>query len=170
MPPRAYDSAMARHEAPREDPLAEATALVERIELRVGHDCDPVVIGFRRGGEASIYFGAAAAYHFNSACELRRAFEGDQLIKAERGKLAALSRHRTDQETQLLRHDFSAEETSRFVAELHDRMTRLRESAESHGLHVLRQVPADGNVLDRVADWLARFPLPITIARAPHVA
>ena len=96
---------MARQENPREDLLAEATALVERAELRIAGFAEPIVVGFRRNGAASIYFGQDAAYHFNTANELRRAFIGGTLYKADRGRLAALVRRRTAAEVELVRHD-----------------------------------------------------------------
>ena len=39
---------MARREQDREDILAEATALVERVELQIAGETDPIVVGFRR--------------------------------------------------------------------------------------------------------------------------
>ena len=51
-------SKMALHEQDREDLLSEATALVQRVELRVEGFAEPVIVGFRRGGEASVFFGA----------------------------------------------------------------------------------------------------------------
>lgn len=44
---------MARSEGPREDLLAEAVALVERVELSTDSSEVPVVIGFRKDGCAS---------------------------------------------------------------------------------------------------------------------
>src|SRR3954447_20411722 len=103
---------MSRHESDREDLLREATALVERIELTVGGFDLPVVCGFRRDGAASFYFGADPVYQFNAVGQLRRAFVAGRLIKAERGRLVALSRERTENEVALVRHELSAAEAT----------------------------------------------------------
>jgi hypothetical protein len=160
---------MARHEAHREDLLAEATALVERIELQIPDEIEPVVVGFRRGGEASIYFGQDLAWHFNAAGELRRAFRNDELLKADRGRLAGLTRRRTEAETQLVRRDLDAAETERHLADLGARLVRLRDALETGGAKVQRQVPEDADVRSRVAAWLANRQGRVAIARHPRV-
>lgn len=76
---------MARQEHDREDLLAEAVALVERIELRVGDWPQSVTAGFRRDGSASFYLTADEVYQFNTARQLRRAFLAGRLIKARHG-------------------------------------------------------------------------------------
>ena len=90
---------MARDQSSREDLLREATALVERIELRIAgpmsvkHDRDDhVVVGFRANGSASFFFGEDPVYQFNSAGQLRRAYCGGLLIKAAHGRLVSLQR------------------------------------------------------------------------------
>jgi hypothetical protein len=83
---------MARQPEDREDLLAEATALVERAELRLPGDARTIVAGFRATGCGSLFFGADPVYQFNSARQLRRAFVGGELYKAERGQLVALTR------------------------------------------------------------------------------
>ena len=78
----------------REDLLAEATALVERIELDVDEMDESIVIGFRPSGAGSIYFGPDAAYHFTSHNRLRRAYANGLLYKAEKRRLISLDRRR----------------------------------------------------------------------------
>ena len=48
-PCRAADGAMARQEHARENLMAEATALVERVELLLTGVAEPIVAGFRLG-------------------------------------------------------------------------------------------------------------------------
>jgi hypothetical protein len=88
---------MARDEQDREDFLAEATALVERAELRVAGEAESATIGFRRNDAASVFFGGDAAYHFKSSGELRRAFHQGLLYKAERTRLVSLGNWKTGQ-------------------------------------------------------------------------
>src|SRR5687768_8047260 len=109
---------MSRTESDREDLLREATALVERAELQVAGLGEPIVVGFRRDGAASFFFGADPVYQFNAAGELRRAYVGGLLYKAEQGELVALRRERTPAETALVRHDLSAAESTDLLAAL----------------------------------------------------
>ena len=85
---------MARKEQDREDLLSEATPLVERIELDVEGFPETIVVGFRRTGEGSVYFGPDPVYQFNGAGELRRGYRAGRLIKAEQGRLVFLDRLR----------------------------------------------------------------------------
>src|SRR6184192_244955 len=98
---------MARVERDREDLLAEATALVERVELEVAGWPGHVVLGFRASGCGSVYFGADEAYQFNTTGELRRAYRDGALYKAERRRLVRLARQRTAEEVQLIRHELN---------------------------------------------------------------
>src|SRR5262245_38318908 len=79
--PATYNGRMARQESDREDLLREATALVERAELKVAGEPEPVTVGFRRDGSLSVFFGSVAVYQFNTAGELRRAFADGLLYK-----------------------------------------------------------------------------------------
>jgi hypothetical protein len=166
---------MALQENDREDLLAEATALVERVELTVVGFERPLVAGFRKDGSASIYFGAEPAYHFNSLGELRRGYVAGLLYKTERmnetkrGRLVSLKRHRVAGEVQLLRHDLSADETNRFLDSLTTRLTIVRKALEQRRYRIVGQVPADANVVERLRDWLVRLPIPIVIASSPRV-
>jgi hypothetical protein len=161
---------MALHEADREDLLAEATALVERMELAVGGFGQPIVVGFRRDGCTSVYFGADPAYHFNKRNELRRAYLGGLLHKAEHGKLISLERQRTAAEVQLLRRDLTAAESQQVVSDMAERLRALDEALSADSFRVVGVVPADGNVLNRVQRWLAEIrSRPIAIAQSPRV-
>ncbi|HEV3004380.1 MAG TPA: hypothetical protein VGX78_07950 [Pirellulales bacterium] len=166
---------MARREQDREDLLAEATALVERVELAaVGFD-EPIVAGFRRDGSASVYFGADPAYHFNSHGELRRAYVAGLLYKAEQvsqarqRRLIALERRRAAGEVQLVRHELDDGETARFLDALFRRLTALGEALHKGQYRVVGQVPGDADVVARLRDWLARLPTPVAIATSPRV-
>ena len=46
--------------------MAEATALVERVELKLPDADDRVVVGFRRNGCASVFFGPDPVYQFTT--------------------------------------------------------------------------------------------------------
>jgi hypothetical protein len=159
---------MARHEEQREDLLAEATALVERAEFQIAEEPAPVVIGFRRNGAAGIYFGQDVAYQFNTENQLRRAFIDDRLFKADRGGLASLVRFRTADEVQLVRHDLDPTEASDFLAQMKQRIARLRDEFLFGRAQLLRQFPISGEATARIVNWLRQLPDPIEIARSPR--
>ena len=160
---------MSRSESDREDLLREATALVERIELQLpGYD-EPIVIGFRRDGSASFFFGADPVYQFNSAGELRRAYAGGLLYKAEAGRLVSLRRERSATETALIRHELTPAETTALLAGLTGHFERLRAAFQNDAHQVHREVPAAANLSTRILAWLQQLPATIPLARAPHV-
>jgi hypothetical protein len=160
---------MARSASDREDLLREATALVERVELFVAGWDEPVVVGFRRDGAASVYFGSAPVYQFNTAGELRRAFIDGLLYKAERGRLVALSRERNEREVALVRSELTAEQTVAILAALHSHLSRLREALLQQAFTVSGQVPAESGVVSRTREWLETLPGAFAIACAPNV-
>ncbi|MCO6459359.1 MAG: hypothetical protein J5I93_28955 [Pirellulaceae bacterium] len=182
---------MARHEADREDLLREATALVDRVELRTDAEPDPVVVGFRRDGCGSVYFGAEPVYQFNSSGQLRRGYHGGQLLKAEAGRLIGLTRRRTANQVQLLRDEWDAQRTVAFLLDAHRRLERLRQSLAEGRFTLIGQVvtPAsadtwqrdasepcaavagqgagDAALIQRIARWLESLGA-LTVAASPH--
>ena len=161
---------MAREEHDREDLLAEAKALVERVELRMAHFPAPVVVGFRREGAASFYFGAEPAYHFNSAGLLRRAFVSGLLYKAEHARLVSLERRRAAGEVQLFRHELTDEETQSFLAVLAAQLLALRDALAQDRFERLRQEPEEADLIGRARDWLAAHSEQVAVANSPRVA
>lgn len=161
---------MAEHEADREDLLREATALVQRAELLLPDSPEPIVAGFRRDGAASFFFGVDPVVQFNARRELRRAFHGGRLIKAEAGRLVALDRRRTATEVQLVRQELSAEESQALRTEFAARLEALRQTLRDGSATVVGQVPTEGDVVGRIAGWLEELAPPLVIARSPNVA
>jgi hypothetical protein len=159
---------MARHEQDREDLLTEATALVERLELRVPQQAEPLVLGVRRDGCLSVYFTPNDAYHFNTRHELRRAYQGGALLKAERGRLISLTRQRTPNAMELLPQALSDAEQAQLLTDFQRQLAELGEALNRSEGEVLRHVPADLPALDRARQWLAQIPVPIHIAASPH--
>jgi hypothetical protein len=160
---------MARQEHTREDLLAEATALVERVEIALDGSQQHVVVGFRRDGSASIYFGEDPAYHFNSQGELRRAYLDGRLLKAERGRLVAMTRERTDREVQLLSRELSTDETARVVEDLIRRIAALAQLLDGRRYQVVGKDPIDADVLVRGRSLLHNLAAELIIAQSPHV-
>ena len=159
---------MAREEKEREDIFREATALVERIELSgIVGQAGSIVVGFRRNGCASIYFGVELAYHFNSRDELRRAYAADQLLKAKQGYLVTMRRVRRNNQVQLCSRQLTGAERTRFLAQLWQDCRDLHAAIVQGLYEVIGQVPDDGCVLHRVQEWLSRLS-EIRVATSPH--
>jgi len=159
---------MARHESDREDLLREATALVERAELQIPGESEPVTVGFRKDGSLSLFFGGDPVYQFNTAGELRRAFAGGLLYKAERGRLVALRRERSENEVALVRRELSDDETEAFLTAMRERLLRLGKALQSGQSQLLGQFPADAEVPVRVGNWLNALPVVLAIASRPN--
>ena len=162
---------MARQESDREDLLREATALIERVELKLPQLDESVVVGFRRDRSASIFWGTAFVAQLNRKGELRRAFADGKLLKAVDGHWASLSRERQDDCVILLRHDLSPEEERSLNNRITAMIIELRETlfASSPRYEIVGHVPADLDVLEIVRKWLAGLTLPLAVAAVPNV-
>jgi len=161
---------MARQEHDREDLLAEAKALVERIHLQAAGLPEAVTVGFRRDHSASFYFGARHVYQFNSAGCLRRAFVDDLLYKADRGRLAWLRRERGPEMVALVRHDLEPGETAAFFDTMRGYLETLHHALAKQHFTVMGQVPDDADLVARVCCWLDEFTGTSRIAASPRVA
>jgi hypothetical protein len=159
---------MARQEQDREDLLAEATALTQRASLRIPGESEPTTVGFRRDASASFYFGASRAYQFTSAGQLRRAFVGELLYKAQRGKLVVMRRERKAGVVELVSHDLDGDAERSFLEETRSHLDKLRSVLNESHFELLGQVPADVDVVARVRAWLETFGGRIAIAQTPR--
>ena len=165
---------MARLERDREDLMREATALVRRFELQLpsrspSGQPQTWIVGFRRGGEASVFVGADPVFQFNAAGELRRGFWNGRLVKAERGRLVQLERRRAAAATQLVRHLLPDMQAAEFLQLADETRNLLLQALSSGDLVVVNQVPDDLDVVHQLADWLNSLPRPLKIAVAPNV-
>lgn len=160
---------MARQESDREDLLREATALVERAELAVAGEHEPVTVGFRKDGSLSVFFGGDPVYQFNAAGQLRRAFSGGLLYKAEGGRLVELRRERSASEVALVRRELTSEETTNFLTAAITRLISLRDSLAAGDYKVTGQVPADRDITSRVRKWLDEHLASLAIAGRPNL-
>jgi hypothetical protein len=160
---------MARFEQDREDILREATALVERTEWSVPTLPDPVVVGFRRDGSPSIYFGSEPVLQFNSQGELRRAYDQGRLLKAERGRLVAMRRERKERQVVLHSHELSETELQEFLKRMLHLLATVRDAVQRGTARVTRQVPSESHVAGRARNWLETRCDSLTIASRPGV-
>lgn len=160
---------MEHEEDSGEDLLEEATALVERVRLRINDYEKTVVVGFRRDGGASFYFDLDTAYHFNPQGKLRRAFDAGRMFKAEKGRLLQLARSPSEGRVQLVSHVLGEQQSTRLLAALTESLARLERALATEDFAVIGQVPPAGNVVDRARQWLAAHRGPIEIAQRPNV-
>ena len=172
---------MAREESDREDLIQEATGLVDRVEYQVDFVDEPIVVGFRRDDSISFFFGQNRVYQFNNRNELRRCYLDGQLLKAERGKLVRLTRHRVDRQVQLVRHELSDAEQTDAVSSMVGHVSNLKRRIQSDTAEVLRSVSASSvktesrpnestTAEERVAEWMAAWSGEIEIAATPRLA
>jgi hypothetical protein len=159
---------MARKEHAREDFLADATAMVARIELRPTRAAEPVLAGFRPDGSLSLLFGEDPVYQFNSLGQLRRAFVGDRMYKADRQRLLAIERKTRGGRVQLASEQLPAAVAAEFTASLSDRLSELAAAIATGAVEVVASVPAEADVLARLSAWLAAHGGNIEIAASPH--
>ncbi|MCA9226861.1 MAG: hypothetical protein KDA47_14665 [Planctomycetales bacterium] len=161
---------MARHESDREDLLREATALVRRIELRLPDLTEAIVVGFRRDGAASFFFGFDPVFQFRATGELRRAFRDGLLIKADSGRLVALRRSRTEHESLLLSRELPPDETQALLDDLCDRLNHLHRALVAAEYEIVGQAPHDEPLVEAVLAEVQRLlGRPIVIADTPRV-
>ncbi len=162
---------MARQEHPREDLLRDATALRERVELRCEQPPEIWIVGFRKCGAASFFRGEDPVIHFNAQGELRRLYLEGLLYKAEQGAWVQLRRQPAAGKSLLLRLPLSQRESQAIVARVTSDLQRLAGQLDASAVHMLRVVPAQVDVRQRVARWLrTRLSEPLTVASRPHVA
>jgi len=162
---------MAREEQDREDILKEATALVDRGEMRFSWLDETFVFGFRRDDSLSLFFGPDEVYQFNTRHELRRGYLNGRLVKADRGHLVYLRRLRTDHETQLLREVAPSAEQDHYLRTLGDRLDQLQHALVHHEGEMIGQVTqGTESPRDRLVAWLAARPSRLRLAESPRVS
>ena len=158
---------MARQEHDREDLLAEATALVERVEISDSQRPHPVVLGVRRDGCFSAYCTPDFAVHLNTRHEIRRLYVHGRLLKAENGQLIELTRHRADGQVQLIRREVSRGEQDALLLLFARYMISL-EMGLKNDHPTLRAVPSDLPAHQRIRTWLDALPSLLVVADSPH--
>ena len=149
---------MTHQESDREELIRDATALLRRIELQLPGEEQPVVAGFRRQGEASIYFAQDPVFHFDKQGRLRRAFDSGDLYRTQGTTLARLRRVRSTDTTQLVRTDLTHAEAEEFLERMDERISRLQAAIAAGQANVVQRVPVeDEQILADLAAMLARI-------------
>ena len=167
---------MAKQKQDKEDILREATALVNRVELKLGGEGEPddsVFVGFRRDGAVSFFFGAEPVYQFNTQHAFRRGYYQNTMLKAEQGKLVQLTRSREGEQLVLLRREFDNQQTEEFCEEMRHNLLNLLSVLREEKYELIGFVVEDNTVeplLLQVAHWIENHARQIRIADVPNVA
>lgn len=163
---------MARHEFDREDLIAEATALVERAEIITSvppGETATTVVGFRRDGALSCYFGGEPVYQFNARHQLRRAFIDGRLLKADAGRLVSLRRVRAEGKVSLLSTTLSELDSLELLHAMSDRLRRMADALANGTAQLARQIPADADLSQRITTALRLAAATAEIASRPNL-
>ena len=167
---------MSKQQQNKEDILREATALVNRIEIKFSEKAvseESVFVGFRRDGAVSFFFGAEPVYQFNTRHEFRRGYCKGAMLKAAKGKISQLTRVREGDQLVLLSRDYSGKQTAEFLEEMKHALLLLYKGIKGGQWNILGAVVEAGTaeeLLNRVADWLETHTSEIQIADVPNVA
>lgn len=168
---------MAKQEVDREDILREATALVNRVELKVlgRADGDHIVFGFRECGSLAVYFGSEPVYQFNVNQALRRAYHQGCLLKAVDCLLVSMRRERHDRKLQWISTSWDDEKTREFVGQVCRDMSQLVIAIETGEVQVIgfvtamQQTTAE-TLTTQFCDWCNDHLPDLQVARVPGVS
>ena len=155
--------------------LREATALVNRIELRIAPTSEakePVVVGFRRDGSISFYFGADPVYQFNVEHAFRRGYFQGTLLKAENGRIVQLTQSRDGGQLVFLRHEFDASATNDYLERMKRDLIEFKRACQSSAVEIVGAVVEQGTeneLIDCIVGWIDEHVDSIAIAAVPNV-
>lgn len=155
---------------PPENLLRDAVALVQRAEISVPSHSATIVVGFRRGGAFSVYFGGDPVYQFNDAGQLRRAFVDGVLYKADAGRLVTLMRVRDGNATTLHSHVLIEDEQASILSAICTRLRNLADSLAGGRFALIGQWPPDATVVEKAQHFLNALPADCNVALRPHVS
>jgi hypothetical protein len=168
---------LAKQEVDREDILREATALVNRVEVkfsgRVGGD--HIVFGFRECGSLAIYFGAEPVYQFNVNQALRRAYHQGCLLKAVDCLLVSMRRERQNGKLELISTSWDDKKTREFIGQVCRDMSQLVEAIEAGEVQVIgfvaavQQTTAE-TLTTQFCNWCNDHLTDLQVARVPGVS
>lgn len=143
---------MARIEEDKEDLIRDATALVERAEIRCAGMAEVITIGVFRDGRCSVYFDQDPFYQFDQQGRVRRAFEAGFLYRSQQSALSRIHRRRDSnangepEQVVLERIDLNASELQDFAQRMRLLIQKLLQQLEGQEYRVLRAVTPDGGI------------------------
>lgn len=161
----------ARHEIPREDLLRDAVQYVDRVEFLLPRWVEPVFVGFRPNGAASIYLGQDHVLQFNVHGAIRRVFWEGSLYRADNGRLVHIQRDREGARLRCRRECLSCDEQQRLLTMFANALEELTQVLKQPDVRIRGQVhQSQQPAAERLHDWLASRPNPLTVANSPGAA
>lgn len=167
---------MAKQQQDKEDILREATALVNRIELKIPENSsweDSVFVGFRRDQSISFFFGGEPVYQFNIRNQFRRGYDRGVLLKAEHGQLVQLRQERENGKLVLLRRVWEKTETTEYLESVRFNLAALRDLVRRNLVEIVGAVVETGTpeeLLQQITHWIDRHMDSMEIASVPNVS
>ncbi len=160
---------MAREEHPREDLMRDARALVHRAEIQLSSE-PHLVIGRHATGAVSFYFGDDPVFHLNSRGQLRRAYVGGRLYKAEAGNLIEMQRVRTPGQVELRSRTLQPSQLEEFTRSVIQRLTDVVAEVDRGTYTLVAELPDQSGVVEEITLWLRPYlTSPLEIASTPNV-
>jgi hypothetical protein len=157
---------MALHEQDREDLLRDGRMMPTRGECLLGGI--PVVVGFRRLGQLSLYCGLDPVFQFNSAGQLRRAFCQGQRYAARSGTLVQLRRPSRGGKVELQSIPLEASRQASVVELALQWLARLRQAAEDGTTEWRVIEPQPDEFRRQLSQWFQQSSGELAIASSPH--
>ncbi|MCA9096534.1 MAG: hypothetical protein KDA68_23805 [Planctomycetaceae bacterium] len=148
---------MARNEADREDLLEEAIGLSPCWEIEVIGLVEPLVAGFKKNGNCSLYFGGDPVYQFDPEGHLRRGFVGGHLFRSEGKTLSQIHRDRTETTSTLVRYDLNEVELQEWLAKMRKTVAELIDRFDRGEYRILRERGTDAAAFTRLTDSLQQI-------------
>lgn len=175
---------MARQTHDREDLFRDGTQMPYRGRIHIGDT--EVVVGFRAGGAASLYWDQDPVFQFNVVQELRRVYFAGDRYAADAGKLVRLLQKRADHgtTTEQLKLDpatIAADDKDAINSKLQSCLAQLRSScrpdagdaigAGETSDQAVWEVTGESKseFLARLDRWLGSVANPVVTARGPAV-
>ena len=152
---------MAIEEHDREDLLRDGRTMAVRGELVL--DGVTIVIGFRRQGQFSLYWGADRVFQFDESQQLRRVYLDGRKYAAESGELIELTRPTRGGRVELTRQGVDESTTSTIVDTISGTLSRLSAIISDKESEWSTVGASDADFHDRVIGWLQTIPSPLQI-------
>ncbi len=152
---------MAIEEHDREDLLRDGRKMAVRGQMVL--DGVTILIGFRRQGQVSLYWGAGRVFQFDESQQLRRVYLDGRKYAAESGKLIELSRQSRGGRVELTRQGVDQSTTATVVDTIADTLKRLFAIISDNESEWSTVGATAADFRDRVSRWLQTMPSPLQI-------
>ncbi|MFG0262983.1 MAG: hypothetical protein ACF788_11380 [Novipirellula sp. JB048] len=157
---------MAKQQQDREDLIRDGRQMPCRGETMI--DGVVVTIGFRAGGQASLYCGADPVFQFNTQHQLRRVHFAGERFAAESGQLVRLDRQQRGGKVQFVSCEVPPADQEAMLRSLRGWLKAIRAAASRDDTVWRVAEESERTFTTQLNTWLDRFPDPIIIAAAAN--